>query len=415
MSDRPKISEVFTPRSHSVNSVMYIDRPHHERELKRSVEGSRHTLVAGESGSGKSWLYRHVATKESWHIFYANAANAARTKSLTKAIAEAIFPKGAKELKEYSQTLESKIELGIGAGTAADRKYEIKLKEALLCAFESAREQAGKKPAVLVVDNLEAIFGKTDLMEELGNIILLLDDPDYAKHKVKILVVGVPSEVIDYFQKTQNLESVSNRLQELAAVNSLSRKQIDDFVKRGFIEQLKISINPIDFKDICTHLEFVTLGIAQRLHEYCEILGFLVEENNWRYTPKHLVLGDEKYLESCLRKAYAVAESFMNDKGTKKGRRNQVLYALGKVEAVSFDAKHVEALVRYLFPETTKGTALAVGQMLAELSAGDAPLLRRAVKGVNYRFADPRYLMCLRVMLRKTETGERVIKGTFKR
>ena len=29
---RPKINEVFTPRGVLVNSVMYIDRPHHEQD-----------------------------------------------------------------------------------------------------------------------------------------------------------------------------------------------------------------------------------------------------------------------------------------------------------------------------------------------------------------------------------------------
>jgi type IV secretory pathway ATPase VirB11/archaellum biosynthesis ATPase len=51
---RKKIKEVFTPRSAEVNEAMYIPRPHHQKELKRAVEGSMHAVLCGESGSGKS-------------------------------------------------------------------------------------------------------------------------------------------------------------------------------------------------------------------------------------------------------------------------------------------------------------------------------------------------------------------------
>ena len=105
----------------------------------------------------------------------------------------------------------------------------------------------------------------------------------------------------------------------------------------------------------------------------------------------------------------------MNERKTKAGRRNQVLFALGKINVTEFDVAEVERLVRREFPVSTNNTALAVGQMLTDLTTEDAPLLRRASKGANFRFADPRYLMCLRVMLRKSPDGEKVLKATFRR
>jgi len=121
------------------------------------------------------------------------------------------------------------------------------------------------------------------------------------------------------------------------------------------------------------------------------------------------------FLNSSLRKAYTVVNGWMNERKTKTGRRNQVLYALGKIKATEFDVKGVEAMVRAEFPESTTNTVLAVGQTMAELSEGDAPLLRRAPKGYSFRFADPRYLMCIRAMLRKNLRDERVIKRTLRR
>jgi hypothetical protein len=285
----------------------------------------------------------------------------------------------------------------------------------LLRTFKKAREKAESAFAVVVIDNLEAIFKKPDLMEELGNIILLLDDPDYAKHKVKLLIVGVPAEVVEYYQQIDNLETVANRLKEIPAVTGLNWGQIDDFVRRGFNGQLKMGFSVEQVTEVARHVEHVTLGIAQRMHEYCEILAYNIEDSAWRYDPGLLKNADQRFLDNCLKKAYAVVDASMNERKTKAGRRNQVLYALGKTAKTEFDPNEVEAIVRKEFPGSTANTALAVGQTLADLASGDAPLLRRATKAANYRFADPRYLMCIRVVLRKSSDGEKVLKATWRR
>lgn len=413
---RPKITEVFTPRSAAVNPTMYIDRPVHEKELKRAVEGSLHSILCGESGGGKSWLYRHVAQLEGWKTFYANAGNAVRHKTLTGTIANAIHEDGDKEWTEYTQTMGGEVSaFGLGGSTEAERTYVVKTKEILLKAFKEAREKAEEKVAVVVIDNLEAMFHKPDLMEELGNIILLLDDPDYAQHRIKILLVGVPAEVVEYYQRIENLETVANRLKEIPAVTGMNWGQIEQFVRRGFAGQLKVSFAGDHVKEIAQHVEFVSLGIAQRLHEYCEILAYNIQDSGWVYDSGLLEISDQKFLTSCLKKAYAVVDGCMNERKTKAGRRNQVLFALGKVRNSEFELNEVEEIVRKEFPITTANTVLAVGQMLADLASGDAPLLRRASKAANYRFADPRYLMCIRVILRKTPEGEKVAKATWRR
>jgi hypothetical protein len=413
---RSKITDVFTPRSAEVNHEMYIHRPQHERDLKRSVDGSLHTIVCGESGSGKSWLYKKVAETEGWKLFNSNAANAVRKKSLTQAIADATIKGGNKDLAEYSQKLGANVgAFGFGGGADATRKYEVKKEDLLLHAFKAAREQSGSEKAVVVVDNLEAMYSNKDLMEELGNIVLLLDDSDYDKYKIKFLIVGVPAGVIEYFQSIENLETISNRLQEVRSLESLSRSQIEDFIKRGFVEHLLVPLGAVEIGRITSHVNQVTLGIPQRLHEFCQILAYEMEENGWTFDSKLLPICSAKYLNACLRKAYAVVDGFMNERKTRTGRRNQVLYSLGLIQGTDFDAQEVENMVRKEFPASTDGTKLAVGQMLSELCVGTAPLLRRISKSANYRFADPRYLMCLRIMLRKSDTDDTVIKLKFRR
>lgn len=395
---------------------MYIERPNHERDLKRAITGSLHAILCGESGSGKTWLYKHVAEAAGWKTFYANAGNAARYDSVTAVIELAIRDDDERHVVEFSQELGAEAKpLGFGASGKAGRKYEVRQRESLLQAFKSARQKAKNSPAVVVIDNLEAIFSKPKLMEELGNIILLLDDSDYAKYEIRILIVGVPSEVVDYYQKIPNLETIANRLKELPAVSSLNWGQIEDFVEKGFVKHLKVRLSAAQITEIASHVEHVTLGIAQRLHEYCEILAHNMEDSEWTYEPSLLDVSDSIFLISCLKKAYAVVDGCMNERRTKAGRRNQVLFALGKTKVADFDETEVEHLVRNNFPQSTSNTTLAVGQMMADLASGSAPLLRRAAKGANYRFADPRYLMCIRAMLRKTTSGERVIKSSLRR
>jgi type IV secretory pathway VirB4 component len=57
MNSRKTNNEVFTPRKSDVNSEMYVARPIHEKSLSRALKRDSHTLIFGESGNGKSWLY----------------------------------------------------------------------------------------------------------------------------------------------------------------------------------------------------------------------------------------------------------------------------------------------------------------------------------------------------------------------
>ena len=61
---RPKPDTVFTPRSAEVNEKMYVSRERQEEALKKAVGGSKNIIIHGESGCGKSWLYKKVFSEE---------------------------------------------------------------------------------------------------------------------------------------------------------------------------------------------------------------------------------------------------------------------------------------------------------------------------------------------------------------
>ena len=265
---------------------------------------------------------------------------------------------------------------------------------------------------MLVVDNLEAIMQSTALMQELGNVITLLDDDRYAKYKIKLLVVGVPSDVRSYFRQIANQATVANRLTEIPEVSKLKYSQVESLVRRGF-EKLQVNITEETMATWVNHINKVTLGIPQRLHEYCEELSYACEDAGWNGTTDLIHEADKKWLSGGIAQAYTMVEAVLNGRRTTAGRRNQVLYTLGQVDSESFSASDVEKSVRAIFPSSTQGKTLAVGQILADISSRDNALIKRTVKGDAYQFSDPRFLMCIRVMLEKSPDGKSVLKRDF--
>jgi hypothetical protein len=91
-----------------------------------------------------------------------------------------------------------------------------------------------------------------------------------------------------------------------------------------------------------------------------------------------------------------------------------VLYALGTIGDPEFDSKMVEGRLRELFPNSTNGVTLGVSQILSELCEKERSLLKRISKTTSFGFADPKYLMALRLVLTRRD-DETVSKKLFRR
>lgn len=410
---RPQVSDVFTPRRPEVNQEIYVDRPDLQTELRRALLGSMHVVVTGESGSGKSWLYKKVLADMASYVAVANCGNADRLASVTQEIVDAIVPAGTAELTSYDEGKEAKVKAIFAEGDLSHSKtFEIKPEEPLLRAFRVMRKAAGHgRLAVLVLDNLEAIFPSIERMRELANIILLLDDTRYAQFAIKILIVGTPARIRDYFSKTPMLQPVGNRLHEVEEVGPLSSGQVETLVTRGFFELLGFDLVPTELRQISAHVLRITLGIAQPVHEYCEQLAYIISDNKKRFLPEHLGRADRAWLKIGLRESYDVIERQMNVRETKVGRRNQVLYALGAITTKSFTSAAVETKVRCEFPDSTANAEqLGVGQLLVELTQEKNPIVRRSRKSNEFEFTHPRFLMCIRAMLEIDGGTSRVMR-----
>ncbi len=156
---RPKISDVFTPRRSEVNSNIFIARPNIEKEVRRSIEGSLHTLIFGNSGNGKSWLYKKVISDLNATCAIANCANAIRFDSITTEIVNTILPKGSKELETIEEEMSAEMSVVVAkSNLKSKRKYKIMSEDPLLSAYHVLRKKANGSLAVLVLDNMENII-----------------------------------------------------------------------------------------------------------------------------------------------------------------------------------------------------------------------------------------------------------------
>jgi hypothetical protein len=407
---RPKVSSVFTPRAAEVNDEMYIPRPELERSLNRGLDGTLHVIVHGESGAGKSWLYKKVLRQSNTKFEVANCANVARHGSFDEEFKNLLNHRGKAVEVSYKEKKEARINAAVAsAGVDHEAHYDLPKPEPLEALLEALFKEG---MSILVIDNLEAIMQSPINMQELGNVITLLDDSRYAKYKIKLLIVGVPSDIRSYFRQVANQATVANRLMEIPEVSKLKHEQVEVLVKRGFAS-LQANVDDNTMTTWVNHIDKVTLGIPQRLHEYCEELAYSCEDADWNCSVDLLEKADEKWLAGGIAQAYTMVEAVLNDRRTTAGRRNQVLYALGEVNSESFSAPEIEKKVREIFSESTLGKTLAVGQILAEIASRENPLIKRTVKGDAYQFTDPRFLMCIRVMLEKSSNGKSVSKKDF--
>lgn len=407
------VNSVFTPRKTDVNPAIYVPRDDLELALKRAIRGAMHVVVYGESGSGKSWLYKKVLADLSAAVFSANSSNALRLHSLTNVICEAVGLGEQLRLSGMEEEKRAGLNVGVAdGGLSSTRQYTVQGVDPLLRAFEAMRARAQKRDVVLVIDNLELILQSEALMNELAAVITLLDDEKFSPFRVKLLLVGVPSVVRDYFARTVATQSVANRLQEVPEVSALTRQQVDLLVVTGFRDLLNVEVAHDVLSTWQSHIYVITMGYAQAVQEYCEQLAYVVQDSEWRASAEQLKEADAAWLRTGLSAAQVAVASRMNERETRRGRRNQVLYALGKVDHRSFTAQEVEAIVRREFPESTADTTLAVGQLLGELAGGDDPLVKQTARGTAYEFRDARRAMALRVLLQKESERERVRRVT---
>jgi hypothetical protein len=412
MAFKPKRppEEVFTPRAAIINDRMYINRPRLEQSLEDALKSTKYIVIHGESGNGKTWLYRKVCKGQHVVVQTLNLANAAATGSLAAALEEKLGDLKA----SIPDSKIDKISAGFRPqGMGIDKEHTKTVKLAKQGAFplvlETIRKNAGSRRAVLVFDNFEQIVEQRSILRELASIIIASDDEFISSFNVKLLFVGVPGDIKSLISSVSNATTIANRLTEIPEVARMTNDEATELMKKGLESEigLRLVIDSDEFyRDLCWKSD----RIAQHIHEICLKIANEAVRNNGIIDTRSINQAEEDWWVESLSSDWAVIEASMNARETRAGRKNQVIYALGQCEREDFKYSDVEKIIRSEFPKNTRHVTLNVNQAMTSLEQQDSPLIRRTTKGDAYRFVSPKLRMAIRSGLKKTkqETVEKV-------
>ena len=414
MLTRQDINKVFTPRRSKVNENMYIGRPTLEKKLVRSIHGTLHTFLFGESGNGKSWLYKKVFHEEQINHIIVNCAKASIKKSIIDEIFDCATDSSYLTQTSHTEVAKAGVKVVAHAELQSQDTYDTKEPDKLLISFEEIYKKAKKNNSVIIFDNMERLLDKEGLLSELSDIIILLDDERYANFNIKFLLVGLPNDVLKYFTITESSSSVSNRIEEIPKVAGLEMVQIIKFIENSFLELLKVDISDTNIKILAKHILNVTLGIPQRMHEYCRCLAYRLEDNNFNYGLTLLPLADEDWLQEGLRESYSSIEQYLNTDDHNLKKLNQVIYCIGKISAHEISIAKISVILSSEFTKSTIDENFGIGNILEHLSQGKKPLIQIISNSTAYTISDPRYLMCIKLMIVKDYETEMIRKKTFR-
>ena len=403
--------EVFTPRSAKINPILYISRPELERQVNDGIRSTKHVVIHGESGNGKSWLYKKVFSDEEIKYEVVNLANASRLGSLNAAFQNKLDRLEQETSEGSSKTLALDFKPGgVGPSGHVENHYttgKMEPFEKLISLYAGTR----RKPSVIVLDNFEAVVELRPILKEISDVIILLDDEDYSKYSCKLCIVGVPAEIREYLASQSQVATISSRLFEVEEVARMTESEARMLLEIGLEDLLNLEFDSEDFRrDAYRDILFVSDRIATELQE----LGLFIAQRavkNARIINEH-VLNEAigawiTHSHTAMRQTI---EARLNSRETFPGRKNQCIYCLGLIENEEFRYTEVEQILRNNFPETTNNTTLNVAGILTELATGANAPIKRVPKGDAYRFSNPKYRMAIRALLRKL-TNERVVKN----
>jgi hypothetical protein len=100
----------------------------------------------------------------------------------------------------------------------------------------------------------------------------------------------------------------------MSEVSSLSKEEVAKLIEKGFVALLKVQIDDATLHAWQEHIFDVTMGFAQHVQEYCEQLGYIVQDAGWKATVEHLKLADAAWLKKGLSQASGTIALLMNER-----------------------------------------------------------------------------------------------------
>jgi len=418
-STKVKPEEIFTPKGPKVNTEMYIPRPELEGALTKAIRKPKHIIVHGESGSGKTWLYKNLFANKKIRYEVLNAAIIIDKASLSEAIKTIVSRLNPVIITGYDEKKSAEANIIAFKGNLEHQdKYVYQIQDPYYDLIKLiGNPNCKEKPSFFVIENMEHILSNQNYLKELTALILYLDDEKYSKYNVRLLLVGTPSNIRDYFHTIEFSQTIINRIQEIPEVSVLSVSQTKVLARRGLIEKQRFEVvnkdsNEFDEEYLLNAISWFTANIPQYIHELCLELSIQGEENNYLITHELYLNSVKCWVQEALISEHSRLEHNINSVETRHGRRNQIIYTLTQLETNEFNYNKVEIKLRELFPNSTNNKMLNVSGTLIKLSKGDQAILRKIPNRSHYRFIDPKILIMARWML-SLNASETITVKTF--
>lgn len=402
--------DVFTPRASAVNLKTYISRPDLERALELALRLPKHVVIHGESGAGKTWLYKKILGDLDYYHEVANMGLCSASGSVSDVLKNTICRELTSSV-DNARTADGGVP-GLAKLSAAQTEKNQHFHDAFYAAISAVRLRAREKPACLIFDNLEQVTQRPELINELAGFLLLLDDERYANKHVRTMLVGTSAEIRAFISQVKVSGPVANRITEIPEVSRLTDLQAEKFVAHGLFDLLGCEVGYLaeddlekSMRQISALIGFHSDRIPLHIQDLCFYVACGAESNNWLITESLILEAIKTWIKTSLVADISRVQHNLNSSVTKIGRRNQVLFCLGKIIQYDFSATDVESAVKKHFPESSKSVALNIPKILADLATSEHPLIRKNPNSSQYRFIDPKYRIIVRWILKKNDEG----------
>ena len=249
---------------------MYVDRGELEIRLKDALDGNKYILIHGESGNGKTWLYKKVLAEEGYHFTSVNLSNAVEYENISDVFADKLGNLNfVEQTGEDISTTGGVRPGGVGVEATSKIQHVRQAKSAFFNLVSLIRMQAGRGNAAIALDNYEQIIANEKLLAQLRAVIISADDDDIAAQDVRILLIGVPGNLKELISKTPGATPILNRIFEIPEVARIPENDALALIKKGLFEVLSYGVHGLTEEAICQEVFFFSDGIAQQIHEIC--------------------------------------------------------------------------------------------------------------------------------------------------
>nr|WP_321508071.1 AAA family ATPase [uncultured Celeribacter sp.] len=378
---------------------MYINRPEHEDALRRAIKTKYNVVVFGDSGCGKSWLYKKVFKDD--NVFYdvVDFSGAVTADDVDLKLLEAISD--FQDWAEFERTETGDASLGAlktKLGYKDATKWRKIDSSPFLQLLAHIRAAAGRRKSFLVLENLEYVLDQPEVVKRIQLMLLALDDPTAGELGVQLCLVGVPSEIKQILSDGNKFQTISNRVYEVPELNRMEKKEVELLARRGLEQQLDFTIESPTF--CYSKIAFVTYQIPQYVHDVCLHVALRAEDAYNIVNPDVIedALGD--WLKANARQSTEFIRNWVMNDRSKHRTKAKIIYCISRLEKHFFTSEDIVEWLDKIFPKMMAERRPQVLRALRSLTEGEQRLLKCDAERRLFRVATPQIRSSLWIGLR---------------